>query len=259
MSADAVQCSNVVAQDTLVTILLLAANPIDTPQLRLDEDVRAIDAALHQSRYSDQFELQSHWAVRIDDLTQLLSRIRPQIVHFCGHGSQAGEIVLQNDDGNAVVVPTAALGELFRLFADSVRCVVLNACYSAHQAITIAEHVRCVVGTSGAITDAAARQFASAFYAALADGEHVQRSFELGCVRLALHGASGEKPVLLGSGNPKRTRFVRSQRVKDATQPSAPAHAGVISFNNATVTLTGDIVGRDKNIGIASNPESEEK
>jgi hypothetical protein len=245
----------------MVTVLFLAANPLDTPQLRLDEEARAIDAALHHARFAEQFALYSHWAVRVADLIALLQRRRPQIVHFCGHGNGAGEIQLQDEDGRAVSTPSAALSQLFKLFARDVRCVVLNACYMESQAAAIAEHVRCVVGTSDAVSDDAACSFASAFYAALADGSDVQRSFDLGCVQIALHGLlDGTTPVLHSNGNPKRRRFARSPRksgAADAVPPAEP-RAGGVNFTNAKVIVTGDIVGRDKNVGILPHSEPKE-
>ena len=59
-------------------------------------------------------------------------------------------------------VSTEALAGLFALFASSVECVVLNACYSAVQAEAIAEHIPHVIGMSQAISDQAAMEFAVA-------------------------------------------------------------------------------------------------
>ena len=46
-----------------LTILFLAANPLDTDSLLLDEEVRAIDEALGKTAYRDRFDLRSHWAL----------------------------------------------------------------------------------------------------------------------------------------------------------------------------------------------------
>jgi hypothetical protein len=69
----------------MIKILFLAANPLNTNRLRLDEEMRAIDAAVRQGDYRDQFDIHSHWAVRISDLQELLLRYQPDIVHFTGH------------------------------------------------------------------------------------------------------------------------------------------------------------------------------
>ena len=142
-----------------VKILVLATNPGKTDQLRLDQEVRQIDAALQQSRFRDSFELEQQWAVRVSDLQRLLLRYKPDIVHFSGHGSEFSEIILEDSDGNSKPVTASALSRLFSLLKDNIQCVVLNACYSEVQAEAIAQHINCVVGMSGAIGDEAAISF----------------------------------------------------------------------------------------------------
>ena len=75
------------SDDAKKTILFLAANPISTHQLRLDEEIREIEAGLQRSRYRDRFELKQRWALRPTDLRRALLDYKPQIVHFAGHGT----------------------------------------------------------------------------------------------------------------------------------------------------------------------------
>ncbi len=77
-------------------------------------------------------------------------------------------------------MPAVILARLFKTLRDNVRCVVLNACYSATQGAALAEEVGCIVGTSRSITDEAAILFASGFYGGLGYGRSVQTAFELG-------------------------------------------------------------------------------
>ena len=120
--------------DSPIRILFLAANPVDTPALRLDEEIRAIDGALREAEFRDRFEIRQEWATRIGDLQEALLRHDPDIVHFSGHGTEASEIVLTSATGAGEPVPREALGRLFAVLADHIRCVVLNACYSEGQA-----------------------------------------------------------------------------------------------------------------------------
>ncbi len=50
----------------------------------------------------------------------------------------------QPAQGLGVAVPADALSSLFSLLKDDIRCVVLNACYSADQAEAIAQEIDCV-------------------------------------------------------------------------------------------------------------------
>lgn len=207
--SEALQTKALLKTTKRINILLLAANPTDTQRLRVDEEMRAIDQALRQAEYRV-FDLRSHGAVRIDDLQELLLRHRPDIVHFSGHGSQHNAIILQEATGNPAPVRATALRNLFRVLKDNVRCVVLNACYTAEQAAAIAEVIDCVVGMSDAISDDAARQFATAFYRALGYGQTVQAAFALGSNLIELHDLpEAHKPVLMADRvAPTTIRFV---------------------------------------------------
>lgn len=175
----------------MIRILFLAANPLDTPRLRLDEECRAIDAALRSGEYRDSFILEPHWAVRPSDLQEYLLRHKPDIVHFSGHGSQANEIILQDEHGNAQSVPASALENLFSILKDNLRCVVLNACYTTEQGTAIARQVDCVIGVPEAISDQSSIKFAKAFYQALGFGRDVKTAFDLGCNQLELEHREG--------------------------------------------------------------------
>lgn len=186
------------SSNTVVKILFLAANPVDTSQLRLDEEIRAIDLILRQTDFRDRFDIRQHWAVRVIDLQGYLLRHKPDIVHFSGHGSKSSEIILTSSSGSSQPVSTRALGNLFAILKGNIRCVVLNACYSEHQAQAIAEHIDCVVGMSKAVGDKSAISFAAAFYQALGYGKSIKQAFDLGCVQVDLEGLNEqETPRLL--------------------------------------------------------------
>ncbi len=173
-------------------ILFLGANPLTTDRLRLDEEVRTIDERLRAAHFRDRFELVQAWAVRHTDLSGYLLRYQPHIVHFSGHGSDVGQIVLEDRNGRPKPVSAEAISGLFRALKDNVRCVVLNACFSALQADAIVKEIDCVVGMSPAIGDEAAIQFASGFYQALGYGRSVRTAFELGRSEIGL-AALGEE------------------------------------------------------------------
>ena len=186
------------AARTAIKILFLGANPSDTTRLRLDEEVRGIDQALRLAQYRDRFDLIQQWAVRVGDLQGLLLRHQPHIVHFSGHGSEDGQILLEDNAGQAHPVSPRALSNTFAALNDNIRCIVLNACFSEIQAKALAENIDCVVGMSTEIGDEAAISFASAFYQALAYGRSVSTAFKLGCVQIDLESLDEQNtPQLL--------------------------------------------------------------
>ena len=167
------------------TILLLAANPKNTSQLRLDEEVREIDEGLRRANKREQFKLEQKWAVRSRDFYRAILDTQPQIVHFCGHGAGEDGIVLEDDTGQTAFIQADALSSMFELFAtEGVECVLLNACYSEVQAEAISQHIDYVIGMNQTIGDKAAVTFAVAFYDALGAGREVEFAFKLGCSQI---------------------------------------------------------------------------
>jgi hypothetical protein len=182
-----VEVSSDLGGEKMIKILFLTANPKDSARLRLDEESRAIDQALRQAEFRDQFNVQQHWAVRTGDLQGLLLRHKPDIVHFSGHGEQGG-IILEDNEGIGKPVSVQALSTLFSVLKDNIRCVVLNACYSEIQANAIAGHIDCVIGMSSAIGDKSAISFATSFYQALGYGRNVKTAFDLGSIQINMEG-----------------------------------------------------------------------
>jgi len=176
-----------------VPILFLAANPLDTPRLRLDQEARRVDEALRRGRFGERFHLDQHWAVRSQDLLDALLRRRPVIVHFAGHGDAAGQLILEGEAGRAAPIAPAAIAALLAA-PSSVRCAVLNACWTDALAAALLETTACVIGMTSDVGDAAAVAFAAGFYRALADGESVAAAAAAGRAEAVAEG--GEEAAL---------------------------------------------------------------
>lgn len=179
-------------------ILFLAADPSDAVRLRLGQELRDIRERLQLARYGNKFSLDSRESVRIGDITQAIFDTEPRIIHFSGHGTANGELCFEDSSGNTQSVKPDALASLFKLIADQVECVVLNACYSRKQAQQIAQHIPFVIGMNQAIEDEAAIAFSVGFYKALGAGRSVKEAYEFGCVEIQLANIPKSlSPVLL--------------------------------------------------------------
>ncbi len=188
-------------------ILILAANPKDTEKVRLDEEVRGIADGLNRSKKRNKFILEQRLAVRQDDARRAMLDFKPNIVHFCGHGEGDDGIVFEDENGHASLVNAQALSGFFELFADSVECVFLNACYSEIQANAIAQHVNYVIGMKKGIEDTAAIKFAVAFYDALGAGESYEYEFayKVACNAIEWGKTQGSPmPVLIIKGQSRK-------------------------------------------------------
>jgi len=208
------------------TILILAVNPNGTARLRLDEEVKKIEHALERSSGRARFKVVVKWAVTNDDLRRSLLDNKPEVVHFAGHGTgdgqrstgrdliPAGEVdenglAFEDDAGNVHFISCDALARLLQLFSDTVKCVVLNACYSEFLANAITQHIDFVVGMKKAIGDPAAIKFAVGFYDALFSGLHFEPAFELGRSAIDLNGIPEQLTPILkknsGAGTANRS------------------------------------------------------
>jgi hypothetical protein len=185
-------------------ILILSANPTNTNKLRLDEEVREIEAGLERSRSRDRFQIISKWAVRPNDLRRALLDHKPEIVHFSGHGAGSQGLALENNSGQMQLVKTETLAGLFELF-DSIECVLLNACYSEAQGEAIYQHVDYVIGMNRAIGDRAAIEFAVGFYDALGADRSYEDAYKFGCLSIDLEGIPESSTPVLKSKNKGKT------------------------------------------------------
>ncbi len=201
-----------------IKILILTANPNNTERLRLDQEVREIEAELLRSQSRDCFDLISKWAIRVDDLSRAMLDYNPEIVHFSGHGGGEEGLALEDDDGKLQLVQTEPLAKLFKLTRNTVKCVILNACYSQVQAVAIHQHIDCVIGMNKAIGDKAAIQFSSKFYQALAAGRSFQYAYDFACTVLDLSGSNESATPILLNRNESENPFAIAIPIPE-TQP----------------------------------------
>jgi hypothetical protein len=195
-----------------IRVLMLAANPLRTARLAIDEEARQITERLRLSHDRDAFDLITCGAVRPMDLLQYLNQHSPHIVHFSGHGDSTGDILLSAGDGAGRWVSAAALADLFSVANDDIRVVVLNACHSSTAIQAIGRHVDYVVGMRAPITDEAATTFAASFYSALGFRRTIPQAFGQAVAMLGLRGQAGRQiPELVArpNANPHLTAGVQ--------------------------------------------------
>jgi len=236
------------------TILILAANPKDTPRLRLDQEVREIENGLSRSKQRDNFVLKQLWATRPTDIRRAMLDFQPNIVHFCGHGAGEDGIAFEDDNGNTKLVSADALSGLFNLFSDSVECILLNACYSEVQAESLRTFIKYVVGMKKGIGDSAAIEFAVAFYDAIGAGKNYEFAYKLGCNAIQWTGFPEHLTPIL------KTKLVISRELKYATTYAKNSSVELDQmYNKQRSTRLRAMTPREfvKSIGIP-NPIDEE-
>lgn len=181
-----------------INVLLVYANPINTPRLRLDTEAREIQQAIQRSKYRDNFNIVLRPAATIEDLSRLLLEDTFRVVHIAGHGTRSG-LLLANEQGGQYAVHPPTLAELFELYP-SIECVQKNACYSTLQG-QLLRSVPYTIAMEGPLIDNAAIAFSSGFYDALGAGKPVDFAYKQGRLQVKFRVSPSIKlPTLIGNG-----------------------------------------------------------
>lgn len=180
------------------TLLVLASSPLDQGPLRLGAEVKEIKEALQRSMHRGNWTIESNEAATVDDLRRALLDHKPAILHFCGHGGGDSGICFEDEEGETNSAVAEPLAKLLHNFKDTLKCVVLNACYSEAQAKIISREIDYVVGMRSAVGDDCARKFAVAFYDAIFADTSYRIAFNLGCSALDLNRLpSADAPIFM--------------------------------------------------------------
>lgn len=159
-----------------IRVLFVFSNPRGTDRLLLDMEWRAIQEALRLSSHRERIESHLLLATTADDLRRKLLEMPFQIVHMAGHGGPDG-FVLEDAQGRPHTVSPQALAECFQNYRQTLRCVLLNACYSPVIGQNIVPGIPLVIVLSGSIEKQASIVFARGFYDALGAGTDAERAY----------------------------------------------------------------------------------
>src|SRR5262245_31565620 len=101
---------------SLIKVLYLATNPLDTERLDLETEIARVEQRIRAGAYRDTIRLIPALAVTTDDLQRLILEHRPSLIHFSGHAKEDGQIVLRGPDGDARPIAPEAMVHLIRLY-----------------------------------------------------------------------------------------------------------------------------------------------
>ena len=186
-------------QQETINVLFALSSPRGYEILRLNEEIRIIEQVLERSKHRDQIRRHILHATTSNDLQHELQTSSYQILHLAGHAVSDG-FILENEQGHPHKVSREALAAYLNNYRETLRCVVLNACYSLSLGESLALGIPHVICVNGEIRDPAAIAFARGFYDAIGAGYDAERAYNegLGAVRFA--GLDHKLLVLLDKG-----------------------------------------------------------
>ena len=179
----------------------MSATPDGSDPVHIDREIRQIQDQVRSSALRDSIAFEYRHAVRINDLLQYLNEVSPDVVHFSGHGEDAG-IVLHDASDQARLLTNHELAKVLNAAPQPLKLAVFNSCNSAEQARVAIEYVDASVGMEQSIKDESARLFAGQLYNSLGFGHSLGLAFEQARlqVELTFNAISGDPTLVVADG-----------------------------------------------------------
>lgn len=170
------------------------------------------------------------------------------VVHFTGHGTEDGRLVLEDGLGAAHFLSKQETAQLFT--GQQAPLVVLSACHSqiiGQGLLGVGVATVVAVDASKPIADRAAIIFAEHFYSALAKGWSIQRAFDEAQRAVALDRDVGDSnPPLDSHGQPEQTWSERFRLIGE-TDRTIAASEGQYLESGARRRVDGNLRTRNEN------------
>ena len=169
-------------------VLFLAATPDGAAPLEVDKECAEVIAAIRGVFGNRAWALLPFTDITLDAWIEKIALYKPDVLHFSGHGTIWGLPVVEGDE------PLVLEPLVEQIRGSRIRGVVLNACHSGRLARSLVEQtgVSWAIGTSKAVNDAVAVQFARGFYQGLGLGEEPAVAFARGKAACKWHTLVGD-------------------------------------------------------------------
>lgn len=207
------KASSLKARKKLV-VLFLTSNPDPKYPLRVDAEMRRVQEAIRGSKFRDSVNIEYRPAADLDSILDGLNDLKPQIVHFSGHGDPIG-IVADSGKVSANPAPLQSYDThvSYELLAKALKATVapptillLNSCWGSKGERSLKPAVRFLISMNAPISDIAATVFAPRFYAAIASGQSVKASFDQAVLAVEVASISdATTPELFTAEDPSLT------------------------------------------------------
>ena len=164
--------------DTTRLVLFVSANPDPSTPLKVEQEESRIAKVRNGSKYQSSVRIESLPDLDLIEFAKSLRLHKPVVLHFSGHGAPDGSLHMRDENGTPFDMHPEGLAKLVALQKNTLRLIVLNACYSNELVARLVDHIDCVIGMTDAVSDDAAILFAQSFYSTLFDGHTIAESFD---------------------------------------------------------------------------------
>lgn len=162
----------------MLRILYFASNPKGLKELGLAKEFHTIRQELLTSGRGAAIEMEQVQSGTLGMLTHQIRTFKPNILHYAGHAT-GSTLLLEDSTRQKEELTAAQLAAIIQILGTGVRCLVLNACYTAAQATELGKYVPFFVGMQTEISTSQATRFSAHFYPELAAGDELGKAFFL--------------------------------------------------------------------------------
>lgn len=181
------------------SVFFLAANVDRDRLLSIDKEINEVQTLADGAVHRDRFALHAWPDLKLTQIAPQLIRKAPRVLHFSGHGASNGALLMLGDDGQTRRVMPAPLATLISVTGESLRLVVLNACYSEALANAIVDALDvAVVGMTRMVQDATALLYSRTLYESLFNGLTIEKAHRVAAATLVGMGqVDADAPALM--------------------------------------------------------------
>ena len=104
-------------------VLFIAALPRDQHSLPVEEERNKIFTANRLSEYRSQIVWQEWHGISLEEFQSVIESFKPNVLHFSGHATEAGELVFQGPEEESQKVPKDPFTIAFKLLGESLKLV----------------------------------------------------------------------------------------------------------------------------------------
>lgn len=175
-------------------ILIFESNPKGTDNIRSLKEYIAIEKVRKTCHAKSRYKLETCPGATRDHFLRAISKYRPSIIHFIGHGTK-DKICIENKDGKIDILTQDNLISIFEPYAKFIDCIILNACNTYGHTKELAKFIPVTIGTNCSIDTKNAENYAESFYRGLFDSESYKTAHEHGVISLSNSQQDAYKPL----------------------------------------------------------------
>lgn len=162
-------------------VLIISASP---EKACFDQAIREINQGLVEHKSAENIHMVADYYASTSTMIDRLQAHKPDVVHFMGHMSQTGIVLVGKYPDKPFEVPSRGVVAMFKNedFSSTVRCVLITGCQNsvlAGEIINNSPYVKHVIAPIYPVNSELAAQFSAIFYSSLAKGHGFVESSRL--------------------------------------------------------------------------------